>query len=71
VEGLFRAGEDYLRVESPTEMREQMLRLANDPDARARLAENGRTTVLARHTCDHRAEQLEAIYEEASAVGGG
>lgn len=64
VEGLFRAGRDYLRVESPAEMREQMLRLAGDAEARARLAESGLETILARHTCDHRAEQLERIYEE-------
>lgn len=61
VEGLFRAGEDYLRVESPAEMREQIVRLAGDEDACARLAENGLETIRARHTCDHRAEQLEEI----------
>jgi spore maturation protein CgeB len=66
-EGLFREGVDYLRVESPAEMREQMLRLATDPEARARLAESGLETIRARHTCGHRAEQLEGIYEEATA----
>jgi spore maturation protein CgeB len=69
VEGLFRAGEDYLRVESPAEMREQMLRLSRDEDARAALAESGLETILARHTCDHRAEQLEGIIEEISVRG--
>lgn len=69
VEQLFRTGQDYLMVRSPTEMREQMLRLANDADARARMAESGLETVLARHTCDHRAEQLESIYEKATALG--
>lgn len=69
VEGLFREGRDYLQVESPTEMREAMLRLAGDPDARAALAESGLETILSRHTCGHRAEQLEGIYEEAAARG--
>jgi spore maturation protein CgeB len=64
VEGLFREGRDYLRVESPAAMREQMLRLAGDEDARGRLAESGLETIRARHTCDHRAEQLEGIVSE-------
>lgn len=68
VEGLFREGEDYIMVHSPAEMREQMLRLARDEEARARLAHNGRETVLARHTCDHRAEQLEQIHAEVMAA---
>lgn len=67
-EGLFREGSDYLMVHSPGEMREQMLRLSRDEDARARLAERGLETVLARHTCDHRAEQLEAIYADVAGV---
>ncbi len=68
VEGLFREGRDYLMVRSPSEMREQMLRLAKDEDARQRLAESGLETIRARHTCMHRAEQLEGIYEEVSAL---
>ena len=62
-EGLFREGLDYLQVHSPTEMREQMLRLSRDEDARARLAAHGLETIRARHTCGHRAEQLEGIVE--------
>jgi spore maturation protein CgeB len=68
-EGLFRVGEDFLMVRSPTEMREQIRRLARDEDARLRLAENGLETVRARHTCDHRAEQLERICEELGTAG--
>ncbi len=66
VEGLFRAGEDFVMVHSPGEMRDEMRRLAGDPEARARLAERGLETVLARHTCGHRAEQLEEIVAELS-----
>jgi spore maturation protein CgeB len=69
VEGLFRAGTDYLTVGSPAEMREEMLRLSRDEEARATLAENGLATILARHSCDHRAEQLDAIYEEMTVRG--
>lgn len=71
VEGLFRAGQDYLRVESPAEMREQIRRLAADEEACACLAGNGLETIRARHTCDHRAEQLEAIVAEMTPGVGG
>jgi spore maturation protein CgeB len=63
-EGLFRVGQDFLMVHSPAEMRDQMRRLARDEDARLRLAENGLETIRARHTCHHRAEQLESIVAE-------
>ena len=67
-EGLFREGVDYLVARTPAEMREQILRLARDEEARARLAERGLETILARHTCDHRAEQLEVVVDEAGAM---
>lgn len=67
-EELFRPG-DFIRVDNPAEMREQMLRLSMDEDARASIAENGLETVLARHTCDHRAEQLEAIVGQLTGAG--
>jgi spore maturation protein CgeB len=69
VEGLFREGTDYLRIGSPAEMRSQMLRLARDEEARAKLAEHGLETIRARHSCQHRAEQLEGIYEEMTVRG--
>jgi spore maturation protein CgeB len=69
VEGLFREGTDYVMVRSPAQMREQILRLARDEDARMRFAAAGRETVLARHTCGHRAEQLEEIWTRAARVG--
>lgn len=69
VEGLFRPGVDHLRVDSPARMREEMLRLSGDAEARARLAEAGLETIHAAHTCHHRAEQLETIVEQLSAVG--
>lgn len=68
VEGLFREGLDYIMVRSPAEMRKEMLRLARDEEARLRLAENGLETIRTRHTCDHRAEQLEAIYDQVAAI---
>ena len=67
-EGLFREGRDYLMVHSPAEMRAAMLRLAHGEDARVELAANGLETIRARHTCEHRAQQLEEIYDVIAAV---
>ena len=55
---LFTAGRDYLVANSPGEMRELLAWLCCDAEARRRFGEQGRATILARHTCDHRAEQL-------------
>jgi spore maturation protein CgeB len=49
-------------------MRDTLLRLARDEDARMRLAESGLETIRARHSCEHRAEQLEEIYDVIAAV---
>ncbi|RJP81054.1 MAG: glycosyltransferase [Candidatus Zixiibacteriota bacterium] len=57
-EGLFRAGKDYLLVETPEQMRRTMRRLAGEAAERERLAQNGLETIRARHTCDHRAAEL-------------
>jgi spore maturation protein CgeB len=57
-DGLFAAGEDYAVARTPTELREQVAWLCEDDAARERLGRHGRETVLARHTCDHRAEQI-------------
>jgi spore maturation protein CgeB len=70
VEGLFREGRDYLMVHTPARMREEMLRLSRDVDARESLAASGLDRVRSLHTCDHRAEQLESIYQEALSIGG-
>ncbi|MCL4368939.1 MAG: glycosyltransferase [Actinobacteria bacterium] len=61
--GLFEEGDDYLAVDSPSQMAEAVRWLATDPTARARLGERGRATVLARHTCLHRADELVGIAE--------
>ncbi|MBW3553468.1 MAG: glycosyltransferase [Gemmatimonadetes bacterium] len=70
VEGLFRPGQDYLSVRTPEEMRGAIRRLADDPEERQRIAANGLETIRARHTCGHRAVQLEEIYAEIAGVPG-
>jgi spore maturation protein CgeB len=57
-EGLFTPGEDYLVARDGAEMKRHLRAvLADDALARA-LAERGRATVLARHTCAHRVDEL-------------
>jgi spore maturation protein CgeB len=60
-EGLFAPGHDYLVAESGERMRAHLAALAADPDMAAELAAHGLRTILARHTCGHRVEQLLAI----------
>jgi spore maturation protein CgeB len=69
-EGLFRPG-DYAAVDSPAAMGEALHRLATDEDAAARQAERGLETILARHTCGHRAEELLEIVRALGAAGAG
>jgi spore maturation protein CgeB len=50
-------------------MRDALLRLSRDEDAARAQAERGLETILARHTCEHRAEQLLGIVAELGAAG--
>jgi spore maturation protein CgeB len=51
-------------------MGDALRRFATDDDARQRQAERGLETILARHTCDHRAAQLLDIVGELASAGG-
>ncbi len=63
-EGLFRPGEDYVIANSGSEMTETIEHLLKDRAAREQIAASGLETIKQRHTCRHRAEQLEGICEE-------
>jgi spore maturation protein CgeB len=63
VEGLFRKG-DMVFATNCEEMRSAMVRLLEQPQEAEAQAARGLETVLARHTCAHRAEELTAICEE-------
>ncbi len=60
-EGLFRDGEDFLFARDGDEMTAHLRTLAADPSLRADLVRHGLETIRARHTCDHRADELLAI----------
>jgi spore maturation protein CgeB len=62
-EGLFEPG-DFLFARSSREMIDLMKTLLDDPEAARAQAKRGLATVLARHTCAHRALELTRICEE-------
>jgi spore maturation protein CgeB len=62
-EHLFTAGEDYLVARDGAEMKRQMQRLRADPQLAGRLSAHGRKTILQRHTCAHRLDELIEIYQ--------
>jgi len=57
-DGLFEAGRDYVVAGTPCEMRDAIEWLCRDEASRAGFGKRGRETILARHTCDHRAGEL-------------
>jgi len=69
-EQLFRPG-DFHAVRTPAEMRSALALYATDPDAREEQAARGLETILARHTCDHRAEELLEIISVLGQAGAG
>ncbi len=57
-EGLFRPGTDFLLAADPAQMAAHLRALDADQELRANLAAHGRETIMARHTCAHRAREL-------------
>jgi len=62
-EHLFRPG-DFLFASDAAQMRQRIERLLTHPKEANEQALRGLETILARHTCRHRAEELTAICEE-------
>ena len=63
-EGLFEPGSDFLVARDGAEMREHLRAVLHEPQLARSLAEHGRKTILARHTCAHRVDELLDIYAE-------
>jgi spore maturation protein CgeB len=64
VEGLFSPGDDFLVARSGDEMRAMLEQVLRDRDLARHLAQHGRRTILERHTCGHRVDELLAIAAE-------
>jgi spore maturation protein CgeB len=65
-EGLFEAGKDFLTARNGAEMRQHLRALLDNAALAQEMAEHGRRTVLSRHTCAHRVDQLLSIFEEVA-----
>jgi len=63
-EGLFTPGEDFFVARSGAEMAKHLRAVLSDPALAAALSKRGRETILKRHTCAHRANELLRIYAE-------
>jgi spore maturation protein CgeB len=63
-EQLFTAGTDYLVAADGAAMRRLLRAVLRDAELAGSLARHGRNTILARHTCRHRVDELLAILAE-------
>lgn len=63
-EGLFTPGSDYLIARDGTEMRQQLRDVLYDPELARGLTQHGLNTILDRHTCCHRVDELFQITEQ-------
>jgi spore maturation protein CgeB len=62
VENLFAPGKDYLVAPNGREMARHLRMLLNEPGTASELARHGRETILSRHSCAHRVDELLAIH---------
>jgi spore maturation protein CgeB len=60
-ENLFRPGADFLVARNGEEMKARLWEVLSEPSHAAALAESGLRTIMARHTCRHRVDELLAI----------
>jgi len=67
-EHLFRPGIDYLLARNGGQMRFCLREIVNNPSLARSLSENCRQTILKRHTCAHRADELMEICAELGLV---
>ena len=63
-EHLFTPGEDYLVAKDGNDMGYKLAEVLKSAQLAQSLSQNGRKTILDRHTCAHRVDQLEEILEE-------
>jgi spore maturation protein CgeB len=68
-EHLFRPGVDYLQARDGIAMRRHLRDVLGDAALAGSLARHGRETILARHTCAHRVDEILAIAAEIGCQG--
>jgi spore maturation protein CgeB len=69
-EGLFEADRDYLIANDGEHMRALLREVLHDRELARSLARQGRRTILARHTCAHRVDELLTICRSLGAERG-
>lgn len=60
-ENLFHTNQDYLLAENPDQMKKLIAEVLQNQELARKLSMNGRQVILDKHTCDHRATELEEI----------
>jgi spore maturation protein CgeB len=63
-ENLFTPGQDYLVARTSQEMKEHLTDLLSDAAYARQLAAHGHRTILSRHTCAHRVDELMEVVAE-------
>ena len=63
-EQLFSLGEDYLIAKNGNDMGYKIAQVLKSAQLAQSLSKNGRKTILEKHTCAHRIDQLETILDE-------
>jgi spore maturation protein CgeB len=71
VENLFTPGQDFLVAQNGRQMQQHIRTLLCDRDRAQELARHGRRTILQRHTCAHRVDELMQIYNDLTASSSG
>jgi spore maturation protein CgeB len=66
-EGLFKPG-DFLMARTPEEMTRHLKAVVHDKDLAASVASSGLKSVLSRHTCKHRVDELLDIHRQLTGV---
>jgi spore maturation protein CgeB len=69
-EGMFQAGRDFLVAADSAEMKQHLRELMEDEGMGRELALHGRQTILARHTCAHRVDELTEIASQLGIATG-
>lgn len=64
-EGLFTPGRDFLVARQPSDMQRHLRGLSQDAPMREEFARHGWETIIHRHTCAHRVDELLNIYRQS------
>ena len=69
-ENLFTPGEDYLVAKDGNDMGYKLAEVLKSPQLAQSLSQNGRKTILEKHTCSQRVDGLELIFKELDIPDG-